>query len=107
MSRLPRLKEMSLFYQACDEMGMLLFQDMPALRPLQDKTYPNCTSVTILPDAAQQAEFQRQLEVLVKQHRNYPSIITWTPVNESWAYTSLKDNVEQRNHLRALYYMTK
>lgn len=38
---------------------------------------------------------------------NRPSIVTWTPVNESWAYTSLKDNIEQRNHIRSLYYMTK
>lgn len=38
---------------------------------------------------------------------NHPSIITWTPVNESWGYPSLKDNVEQRNHIRSLYYMTK
>lgn len=43
----------------------------------------------------------------VKRDINHPSIITWTPVNESWAYTSLKDSVEQRNHIRALYYLTK
>lgn len=43
----------------------------------------------------------------VKRDINHPCIVTWTPVNESWAYTSLKDNVEQRNHIRALYYMTK
>ena len=73
---------MDLYYQACDEMGLMVIQDMPAVRPLQTKTYPNCTAVTILPDPAQQAEFQRQLEVLVKQHRNYPSIITWIIYNE-------------------------
>ncbi|KAH9902129.1 glycoside hydrolase family 2 protein [Xylariomycetidae sp. FL2044] len=44
---------------------------------------------------------------VVKRDINHPSIITWTPVNESWAYPSLKDNVEQRNHLRSLYYLTK
>jgi beta-galactosidase/beta-glucuronidase len=43
----------------------------------------------------------------VKRDINHPCIITWTPVNESWAYTSLKDSVEQRNHIRTLYYMTK
>ena len=55
----------------------MLIQDMPALRPLQSVTFANCTVETILPDNAQQAEFQRQLEVLVKQHRNYPSIVIW------------------------------
>jgi beta-galactosidase/beta-glucuronidase len=43
----------------------------------------------------------------VKRDINHPSIITWTPVNESWAVSALKDNIEQRNHVRALYYLTK
>lgn len=43
----------------------------------------------------------------VKRDINHPCVVAWTPVNESWAYTSLKDNVEQRNHIRSLYYLTK
>ncbi|KAH7361395.1 beta-galactosidase [Plectosphaerella cucumerina] len=38
---------------------------------------------------------------------NHPSIVTWTPVNESWGYPSLKDSIQQRNHIRSLYYQTK
>ena len=69
--------ETDLFYQACDQMGLLLIQDMPALRPSQSYYLPNCTSVTYLPDPDQQAEFTRQLELLVNQHKSYPSIGTW------------------------------
>ncbi|KAI1436768.1 glycoside hydrolase family 2 protein [Xylaria sp. CBS 124048] len=43
----------------------------------------------------------------VKRDINHPSVITWTPVNESWAYPNLKDSVEQRDHVRSLYYLTK
>jgi beta-galactosidase/beta-glucuronidase len=43
----------------------------------------------------------------VKRDINHPCIVTWTPNNESWAYTSLKDDIEQRNHIRSLYYLTK
>lgn len=43
----------------------------------------------------------------VKRDINHSCIITWTPGNESWGYTSLKDNIEQRNHIRSVYYMTK
>ncbi|KAL2754842.1 glycoside hydrolase family 2 protein [Sodiomyces alcalophilus JCM 7366] len=43
----------------------------------------------------------------VKLAINRPSVVTWTPVNESWGYPSLKDNVDQRNHIRSLYYATK
>ncbi|KAF7715531.1 Beta-galactosidase [Penicillium ucsense] len=43
----------------------------------------------------------------VKRDINHPCVITWTPNNESWAYPSLKDSIEQRNHIRSLYYLTK
>jgi beta-galactosidase/beta-glucuronidase len=69
--------ETDLFYQACDEIGLLVIQDMPALRPSQSKIEANCQSVTILPDADQQAEFGRQLDLLVNQLKSYPSIATW------------------------------
>lgn len=69
--------EPDLFYRACDEIGLLVLQDMPALRPLQVKTYPNGTTFTILPDEVQQAEFTRQLQLLVNQHKSFPSIATW------------------------------
>ena len=69
--------ENALFYQACDEMGLMVIQDMPSLRPLQTETLSNCTVVTILPNDAQQAEFQRELELLIIQQRPFPSIITW------------------------------
>lgn len=73
--------EPALFYRACDEIGLLVVQDMPSPRPLQSRKLSNCNDQTILPDAAQQEEFNRQLELLVKQHRSYPSIF-------SWVYTS-------------------
>ncbi|KAE8449202.1 hypothetical protein EG329_008369 [Mollisiaceae sp. DMI_Dod_QoI] len=76
--------ENDLFYQACDQMGLLLIQDMPALRPLQSYTASNCTSITYLPGTNQQAEFTRQLEILVNQHKSHPSIAIWVIYNEGW-----------------------
>lgn len=76
--------ESDLFYAAADEIGILVIQDMPSLRPIQDRVLDNCTVVTILPDANLQAEFQRQLELLVTQKRNYPSIVAWVIYNEGW-----------------------
>ncbi|GAB1213315.1 hypothetical protein ATERTT37_002464 [Aspergillus terreus] len=66
--------EPALFYRACDELGLLVIQDMPSLRPLE----------SILPNAEQQKEFQRQLELLVTQFKSFPSIITWIIYNEGW-----------------------
>ncbi|KAA8641786.1 uncharacterized protein ATNIH1004_010725 [Aspergillus tanneri] len=76
--------EPALFYRACDEMGLLVIQDMPSLTPLQTKTNTNGDTVTILPDEAQQQEFTRQLELLVTQLKNHPSIVIWTIYNEGW-----------------------
>lgn len=76
--------EPPLYYAAADEIGILIMQDMPALRPSQSRTLANCTTETILPDDAQQAEFQRQLEVLVTQFRSYSSIFAWIIYNEGW-----------------------
>lgn len=76
--------ESPLFYEACDRLGLLVMQDMPSLRPSQSRTLEDCTTQTILPDEAQQQEFQRQLELLVKQFRSYTSIFSWVVYNEGW-----------------------
>ena len=62
--------EPALYYAAADELGILIIQDMPCLRPSQT------------PDKAQQAEFQRQLEVLVMQLRSYTSIFAWVSISK-------------------------
>jgi hypothetical protein len=75
--------EPALYYKACDEMGVLIIQDMPSLRP--DLPDPNnkCGSIRLEgPD--QQKEFNRQLALLVEQLKNYPSIFAWTIYNEEW-----------------------
>lgn len=59
--------EPDLFYRACDELGLLVIQDMPSLTADGSKQ----------PNATHQAEFQRQLEILINEHRSYPSIGVW------------------------------
>lgn len=51
--------------------------------------------------------FNREWTEAVKRDINHPCVVTWTPVNESWAYPSLQESIEQRNHIRSLYYLTK
>lgn len=51
--------------------------------------------------------FNQEWTEAVKRDINHPCVFVWTPVNESWGYPSLKDSVEQRNHIRSLYYLTK
>ncbi|KAI0391973.1 glycoside hydrolase family 2 protein [Xylariaceae sp. FL0594] len=49
----------------------------------------------------------REWTEAVRRDINHPSVVTWTPVNESWAYPNLKESIEQRDHIRSLYYLTK
>uniref|UniRef100_A0A8H7KCU2 Glycoside hydrolase family 2 catalytic domain-containing protein n=1 Tax=Bionectria ochroleuca TaxID=29856 RepID=A0A8H7KCU2_BIOOC len=64
--------EPDLFYYACDRLGLLVIQDMPSLKP---DTQPNDEVA---------AEFQRQLEIMINEHKSYPSIVTWMIFNEGW-----------------------
>jgi hypothetical protein len=63
--------EPALYYAAADELGILIMQDMPSL------------ATTKLPNKAQQAEFERQVESHVKQLRSYSSIFAWVSVYET------------------------
>ncbi|MGH3349433.1 MAG: LamG-like jellyroll fold domain-containing protein [Nocardioides sp.] len=60
------------WYYAADQLGMLVWQDMPSMK----------TGGTPPPEA--QTEFKRQLETMVDQHDSWTSIIGWVPFNEGW-----------------------
>ncbi|PLW10524.1 hypothetical protein PCANC_21124 [Puccinia coronata f. sp. avenae] len=65
--------EPDLFYYACDRLGLLVWQDMPSMNP----DLP-------LPTPEQQAEFVRQMKLMITTHLSFPSIVTWILYNEAW-----------------------
>ncbi|KAI8444091.1 glycoside hydrolase superfamily [Phakopsora pachyrhizi] len=65
--------EPDLFYYACDRIGLLVFQDMPSMNAFAP-----------WPNDSQQAEFERQLKLMVTTHLSFPSIIIWVIYNEGW-----------------------
>ncbi|OAG11616.1 putative hydrolase [Paraphaeosphaeria sporulosa] len=83
--------EPALFYQAADQLGLMLIQDMPALSTssvfINDETAKQCPAVSLSPSLdpdTVQKEFDRQLAVMVNQLKSYPSIVTWVIYNEGW-----------------------
>ena len=51
--------------------------------------------------------FNQEWMEMVRRDINHPCVVAWTPVNESWGYGQLGDNMRQRDHLRSLYHVTK
>lgn len=68
--------EPALYYKACDEMGILVIQDMPSLRPDLPDPNNSCGSIR-LEGPEEQAEFNRQLVLLIEQLKSYTSIYAW------------------------------
>ncbi len=62
------------WYYWADRLGILVWQDMPALR------VPESSG----PTGSEQAGFKSELRAIVLQHRADPSVVGWVPFNEGW-----------------------
>lgn len=60
------------FYYWADKMGVLLWQDMPAIWYQHEDT------------ARVRTAFRNELKAIMDEHYNSPSIIAWVPFNENW-----------------------
>nr|WP_218160625.1 sugar-binding domain-containing protein [Spirosoma endophyticum] len=60
------------FYYWADKLGLLVWQDMPAI------WYPNEDTL------ATRTRFRHELKAILDDHYNSPSIIAWVPFNENW-----------------------
>jgi beta-galactosidase/beta-glucuronidase len=57
------------------------------------------------PDYA--ARFTREWLEAVERDYNHPSVVMWVPINESWGTPNLHTDVQQQNHLKSNYWLTK
>ncbi len=58
------------WYYHADRVGMLVWQDMPNLGEFDVGEIDR--------------QWHRELQRMVEQHRNHPSIVVWVPLNEGW-----------------------
>ena len=68
------------WYYWADKLGVVVWQDMPAL-PIDLAIPPEQTPP---PNAAQQANYRTGLDEMIEQHRSVTSIVSWVPFNEGW-----------------------
>lgn len=67
------------FYYWADKLGLLVWQDMPAIWYQDEDTLHT------------RGEYRRELKVIMDDHYNSPSIITWVPFNENWGAFDVKN----------------
>jgi len=60
------------WYYHADKLGLLVWQDMPAMKD------------DIEPTPASRVTFESELHRMIDQHYSFPSIVAWVPFNEGW-----------------------
>jgi hypothetical protein len=66
------------FYYWADKLGLMVWQDMPAIWYQDEDTVKT------------RNEFRQELKAIIDDHYNSPSIITWVPFNENWGAFDVK-----------------
>ncbi|MCR4957999.1 MAG: beta-galactosidase [Prevotella sp.] len=83
------------WYYHCDRLGLLVWQDMPALgrsdepwvtREWSTKPGKHTTAV--------ESAFKAQWKEIIEQLYSHPSIVVWTPFNESWGQFKTSEIVD-------------
>ena len=73
------------WYTHCDQLGLIVWQDMPSGGPSpqwQARNYFNGTEV--IRSAASEANYRKEWKEIIDCLYSYPSIAVWVPFNEAW-----------------------
>ena len=77
--------ESARWYTHCDQLGLIVWQDMPNGGPSpqwQARNYFNGTEV--IRSAASEANYRKEWKEIIDCLYSYPSIAVWVPFNEAW-----------------------
>jgi beta-galactosidase/beta-glucuronidase len=79
--------ESARYYNYCDKMGMLIWQDMPS-GDLGNNWNPNPGTVNNETEKnrseASEGYYRKEWTAIMDELHNFPSIVVWTPFNEAW-----------------------
>ncbi|MHB8900654.1 MAG: glycoside hydrolase family 2 protein [Thermoguttaceae bacterium] len=90
------------WYYWCDKLGLLVWQDMPSGddpgRKKEDRLEwirdPAVEGPDLVRGAESDQQYYRELEQLVTDFGNHPSIVSWVPFNERWGQFQTEAVVE-------------
>jgi beta-galactosidase/beta-glucuronidase len=75
----------------CDKLGFLVWGEMANAFDIYTDDYV--------------ARFTDEWQQVIARDYNHPSIIAWTPINESWGTIRIATDRQQQEHAKAMYYL--
>ena len=91
-ARKHQKREDDRYYAYADMMGFILWAEMPSVYKPNKKAYEN---------------LKYEWENIVNELYNHPSIICWTPINESWGVYRINKKKKEKDFVNSLYDLTK
>ena len=92
------------YLDLADEMGLLIWAEIPSWRTWHVKTTVHPTALYM--DEAVKTRVRDTLIALIERDYNHPSLMIWTMVNEDWG-TALQLSAPDRVFVRELYELCK
>lgn len=78
------------YYRYCDEMGLLVWQDMPSGGSERQHIRPDAKVDAVFADSDKK-QFRVELKAMMDHLRFFPSIVVWVPFNEGWGQHDTND----------------
>ncbi|MBC8077380.1 MAG: glycoside hydrolase family 2, partial [Chloroflexales bacterium] len=88
------------YLDLCDEMGLLVWAEIPSWRTFPTKGTLHGGSDPVPPEV--RARVEQTLDAMIARDFNHPSLVIWTLVNEDWG-TTLFFSPEDRQWVADLY----
>ncbi|MFC3687831.1 LamG-like jellyroll fold domain-containing protein [Aquipuribacter hungaricus] len=77
------------WYHHADELGLMVWQDMPSMR------------TGGRPPVAAQQQFEAELDEMVREKKSWTSIVAWVPMNEGWGEWSREETGRLADEVKA------
>lgn len=83
------------WYTHCDQLGILVWQDMPnggESPRWQNRQYFDGTELKRSPES--EANYRAEWKEIMEEHMSNPSVVCWVPFNEAWGQFKTEEIVE-------------